>query len=579
MRLLKNFSLKIKILLPITILSIAMAFAALANRYIAEQMHTASNELAVNYTESVIRLNNLAKEFESLKGSVYAHVLATDEEEMAAYDAEYKEHVENIRELSAAILADLEAGSEEEAAFQAFDEAYQLFLPSCKQAITYSNNGNQKMAMNQLKGSINTASSAITAAIDEIVAGKEANMEVSMQHVEAVYDSSLSMATAYLVLTAVLFLLALMTCILELNRPIGRMKKELAQIITNIDAGNGDLTARVTVQGKDEIAQLGNGINSFIASLQNIIRKISDNSAQLDRISGEVTGSMEQANSTTCDISAVMEELAATMEEMSATVMTVNDNTGSVGGSIENLNGASENLLAYTEEMAQRASELGKTAVENKQHTTDLIAGIITGLEQAIEESKSVRQVDDLTAQILSISSQTNLLALNASIEAARAGEAGKGFAVVATEIRGLADSSREAAGNIQNINNMVMAAVEDLVNHANQIVAYVNEHVLPDYDSYVTAGKQYSDDARHIHQVVEQFHEMAANIRSLMTGITEAMDGISTAVEESADGVSNTAGSANELVQIMEHVAGQMESNNQVAQLLNQEAAHFSKL
>lgn len=579
MRILKNLSLRIKILLPIAILSISMAFAALTNWYIAEQMYTASNEISVNYMESVIRLNNLAKEFESLKGSVYAHVLATDEEEMAAYDAEYKEHVENIRELSAAILADLEAGSEEEAAFQAFDEAYQLFLPSCKQAINYSNNGNQKMAMNQLKGSINTASSTITASIDEIVGGKEADMELSLQHLEAVYNSSLRLAGVYLTLTLVLFILALMICIVELNRPIGRIKKELAQIITDIDAGNGDLTARVTVQGKDEIAQLGNGINSFIASLQNIIRKISDNSAQLDQISGEVTDSMEQANSTTCDISAVMEELAATMEEMSATVMTVNDNTGSVSGSIENLNGASENLLEYAEEMAQRASELGTTAVENKQNTTDLIADIITKLEQAIEESKSVRQVDDLTAQILSISSQTNLLALNASIEAARAGEAGKGFAVVATEIRGLADSSREAAGNIQNINNMVMAAVEDLVNNANQMVAYINNHVLPDYDSYVTAGKQYSDDARHIHQVVEQFHEMAANIRNLMTGITEAMDGISTAVEESADGVSNTAGSANELVQIMEHVAGQMESNNQVAQRLNQEAAHFSKL
>ena len=170
-------------------------------------------------------------------------------------------------------------------------------------------------------------------------------------------------------------------------------------------------------------------------------------------------------------------------------------------------------------------------------------------------------------------------MALNASIEAARAGEAGKGFAVVATEIRGLADSSREAAGNIQNINSMVMAAVNDLVKSANRIVSYVNEQVLPDYDGYVKAGRQYNDDARHIHQVVEQFHEMAANISSLMDGIKEAMDGISVAVEESADGISNTADSANALVQIMDHVTGQMESNNQVAQQLSQEAARFSRL
>ncbi len=579
MRIFKNISLQAKILLPITILSVGMIFSALTSRYVAEQMREASNEITVNYTESVIQLNSLSREFESLKGSVYAHVLATDEEDMAAYDAEYKGHVENIRGLCASIEAMLEEGSEEEVAFQAFEEAYQLFLPGCKQAISYSKSGNQKMAMNQLRGSINTASSTIAASINAIVAEKTADMETGLQHLDQVYNSSLSLAAVYLTLAVVLFILALLICIMELNRPIGRMKKELAKIIQDIDAGNGNLTARVTVQGKDEIGQLGNGINGFIASLQDIMKKITDNSARLNQISGEVAGSMGRANTATCEVSAVMEQLAATMEEMSATVTTVNDNTGDVGNSIENLNGDSEELLEYAEEMAQRALKLETTAVDNKKNTTELIEEIIAGLERSIEESKSVKQVEDLTAQILSISSQTNLLALNASIEAARAGEAGKGFAVVATEIRGLADSSREAAGNIQNINNMVMAAVEDLVKNANQIVAYVNDHVLPDYDSYVTAGRQYSDDARHIQQVVERFHELAASIRSLMTGITGAMDGISTAVEESAEGISNTANSANELVQIMEHVNGEMDSNNQVAQQLGQEAARFSRL
>ena len=75
-----------------------------------------------------------------------------------------------------------------------------------------------------------------------------------------------------------------------------------------------------------------------------------------------------------------------------------------------------------------------------------MIAGIIESLKSAIEESTSVRHVNELTEEILSVSSQTNLLALNASIEAARAGEAGKGFAVVADEIRKLADSTRETA-------------------------------------------------------------------------------------------------------------------------------------
>ena len=576
MRIFKNVNLKVKVLLPITILSIVMIFAALSSRYIAGQMYRASNEISGDYMASVINLNILAKEFESLKGSVYAHVLATDEAEMEAYDAEYKEHVETIKKLSATIQAALEEGSAEAEAFKSFYDTYQLFLPSCRQAIGYSEGGNQKVAMKQLQGKINTISTNITEAIDSIVASKTEDMESSLHQLEAVYNESIRLSAVFLGLALVLFVLALLICIVELNRPIDKMKKELAQIIKDIDAGRGDLTARVSVRGRDEIGQLGNGVNGFIASLQDIMKKITENSVRLDQISGEVAHSVEQANGTTCDISAVMEELSASMEEMSATAVTVNDNTGSVGESIEELNNASEELLGYADAMQQRAGKLESTAIDNKQNTTNLVKGIISDLEQAIKDSESVKQVEDLTAQILSISGQTNLLALNASIEAARAGEAGKGFAVVATEIGGLAEQSKQAVTKIQNVTQKVTAAVENLSDDAQKLLEFVATDVVASYDMFDGVAKAYNQDAENIDALICDFSATSEELLASIDSVLEAMNGIANATSEGAQGTVDIAERSSDVKNLTDTVSKEVEKCNNTAKKLNEEISVF---
>lgn len=226
--------------------------------------------------------------------------------------------------------------------------------------------------------------------------------------------------------------------------------------------------------------------------------------------------------------------------------------------------------------MRDRAEALERTAIDNKQNTSVVINEIIDTLKKAIEDSKSVDRVNDLTNEILNISSQTNLLALNASIEAARAGDAGRGFAVVADEIRQLADSSREAANNIQSINNMVVMAVKELIDSSNSIVNYINENVLPDYDNFVDSGKQYNRDAVHVNDIVAKFNDMSSSLKDTVTAVTNAMEGISTAVEESANGIASAADNTQGLVTDMGQIIEEMESNKEIAGTLKSEADKF---
>ena len=111
--------------------------------------------------------------------------------------------------------------------------------------------------------------------------------------------------------------------------------------------------------------------------------------------------------------------------------------------------------------MKENADKMESNARQNMEETSVKVDEILTELNQAIEDSKSVEQVNGLTNDILNISSQTNLLALNASIEAARAGEAGKGFAVVAEQVKKLAEASQNAVGQTSELIKRTVESVE----------------------------------------------------------------------------------------------------------------------
>lgn len=234
---------------------------------------------------------------------------------------------------------------------------------------------------------------------------------------------------------------------------------------------------------------------------------------------------------------------------------------------------------AYAKDMKTNADEVKAKAVENRKKTTVIIDEINAKLNLALENSKSVEEIEKLTADILSISSQTNLLALNASIEAARAGEAGKGFAVVADEIRQLADSSRDTANNIQAINARVIDSVQELSSSSEQMIKYVNETVLSDYNAFVDMGNQYSEDASHIDVSMKEYASDISEIEEEIKQMTDAVQGISDAVDESAKGVTQAAESIESLVQSIAQVTSEMEDNKAIAETLKSEADNFEKV
>ena len=372
--------------------------------------------------------------------------------------------------------------------------------------------------------------------------------------------------------TVLIFIIVVLISVRLIVAPVKKSSKELGDMVDEVNNAAADLTKRISVNQKDEIGSLVEGVNTFIEALQNVIAKIRDSSVHLNSTFAAVTDSVTSVNGNATDISAVMEELSATMEEVSATLANVNERVEKAGTGMERISEQSEHILTYATEMQDRATQLEDTAVSNKDTTSAMIQEILGTLQQAIENSRSVEEVNALTDEILNISSQTNLLALNASIEAARAGEAGKGFAVVADEIRVLADSSRETAGNIQQINAKVVAAVGDLAKNSENIVTYINENILKDYDGFVESGHKYRADADYINEVMTSFTESVDHLRQTMDEVVENVNDVSTAVEQGAEGVTNAAENTSQLVGEMDTIMKEIdESNNIISELSTQ--------
>lgn len=452
-----------------------------------------------------------------------------------------------------------------------------------------------------IKGLYENAQKSVNAVksdnLDDFYSNIEANKEVSKKIEEDVYElivanddvikevlknqldmlkQSQMIALGLAVATLILIAFGILNIRSYIVIPLRNLETKLTEIISGVEAKKGDLSSRVNIKVNDEIGRVGININKFIETLEQIISKLIVNTQDMYNVIENVIGKIEKADTSVSDISALMEQLAASTQEVSATVESVSSETDEAHSEVVEMNNETINLLDYSKIMKSRAEEMKKAALETKEGTGSVVVEIVEKLDSAIENSKSIAQINNLTQDILAISEQTNLLSLNASIEAARAGEAGRGFAVVAGQIRELADSSKDAASNIQQLNSEIVGTVEQLIDNSKNMIKYINETILEDYDSFVDMGLKYDQDASHINEIMNDFNLKNQKLTSVMEMIAQKMAGISDTMEESSRGVMSAATNVTELVEGINDIHVNMDKNESIAKSLKKETDGF---
>lgn len=560
-------SVKNKIMIPVLLLAVIAFATSILSIMNADSISKKGDDIANNYLVTIETVGYLSESTEKLTRSAYSYIVAEGD----AAKKSVKDNIESLKSEIDGYMKDYEQtlDENEETAYSSYKNYYSQFLTQFAVLEKYVDTNQTVNASKLANNNLVDVCNSLESALDDMTNSEVEATDHAMRQMHALAAFAKTTGGVCFVFAIGALIVAFLISTRKVVNPIVKTNKELKEISALINDNNGDLTKRVNVKSSDEIGQLAQGINQFLDILQNTIGKIVEGSKNLDNMINSVGENVTVSNDNAQDVSSAMEELSATMQEIAATIQTVNDNTESVGKNVVDIADKTEQINNYSQDMRERADSLAKSADENKRTTDEMVGNIVGTLKKAIEDSKSVERVNELTGEILNISSQTNLLALNASIEAARAGEAGKGFAVVADEIRQLADSSRDTANNIQAINEHVTSAVYQLIDNSNKIIKYIEETILADYDSFVQAGAQYNEDACYISETMQEFAEKTEKLKELMKNTVESIEGISSGVEQSANAVTSSAVSTSQLVEQMNSIDKEMsESRNTVGEL-----------
>lgn len=572
----KRASLKTLILLPVFILG---ALTIICNVMAINNIRTVNSnaaDITDNCMMSVSDLGEIKNDIQVIHTLGLSHIIATDlntmisvvgeindnQEELEKKLDEYKKYVQND---------DMDT-------YNSLVSNYNTMKYELGNIMAYSALGKNEEAYAIANGVVSDSSTAIQKDIEVLSTHANDTASEARERLASVYISSLVSNGIVIIISAILIIVAIYCVMKYVIKPIIATNKDIRDIIDGIDNGEGDLTKRVRVISNDEIADLGNGINLFMDKLQEILKLIIENTNYMENVVAEVDGSVVKSNDSASDLSAMTEELSATMQDVGLSVNTINDNADDILKDVEIIATKSDNINQFSKEMKANEEKIESDARYNMVQTGEKVGNILDGLNKAIEDSKSVDQVNNLTNDILNISSQTNLLALNASIEAARAGEAGKGFAVVADEIRQLADSSRETANKIQSINSVVVAAVNNLSDNANNLVSYLQQTILPEFQTFVDGGVKYKENASYIENAMDEFVEKTDVLKKNMDEIAHSINTITTVVDDGAAGVNNAAISTQDLVEDIVNISNKMIENKSIAQNLKNSTNIFAK-
>ncbi len=326
--------------------------------------------------------------------------------------------------------------------------------------------------------------------------------------------------------------------------------------VKELASGSGDLTREIDIHTGDELEVIAGNMNEFLRQIRELVKDVAKSSNDINVTGEELYKTVDDNNKIMSSMNSEIEEISANMQESSAASIILSQNLSESAGQIERFAKDVNDIRKRVQEANESAQISCERVRSNQERALRAIGIMQEKVRKTSNDAKQIEQVRKIAEEIVNIASQTQMLSLNAQIEAARAGTMGAGFAVVATEVGNLSQDIDNAVMEINTINSKVLSAVEALTEATEEMIRFITEDVVKDYEAFASLGEEYGN-------TTDMIREQMVEIGGKSTEIAQNIAGINSNVTNIAMTISTTAEGANELAHSTKQISESFEKLN----------------